>query len=146
MLGPSTPYLIWWTLHKNLGRGQLHAVVLLTVLVKTFSYQSLFADSPGYYFEYLTSVTQPGYSSLNFCCSCLIAAISAICTTLQSLVVKTSLHSLTRCLYMSDTEGDWEWAQWSHCYRLVPTGGTTGTQASHTDGNSEELPSWYWTM
>ena len=35
---------------------------------------------------------------LSFCCSCtcsLIAVYSAICTTLQSLVVKTSLHSLT---------------------------------------------------
>ena len=71
---------------------------VLTVLVKTFSYQSLFADSPGYYFEYLTSVTSQVIAVLSFCCSCtcsLIALYSASCTTLQSLVVKTSLHSLT---------------------------------------------------
>ena len=51
---------------------QLHAVVLLTVLVKTFSYQSLFADSLGNYIEYLTSVTAMFIAILGFCCRSLV--------------------------------------------------------------------------
>ena len=149
MLGPS-PYLIWWTLHKG------YIEVELVNQLQLWFWQSLLTFSPTNRYLPTVLVTNlntwhlwpPVYSNLKVLlpqsCTCsLIAVYSAICTT---LVLKTSLHSLTRCLYMSDTEGDWEWVQWGHWCRLVPTGGTTGTQATHTEGNSEHLPSRYWTM
>ena len=96
--------------------------------------------------SFLRPPTNNYLPSVAFVHVALLQIYNAICTT--QLVVK-NVHlfvSLTSCLFVSDTDGDWEWAQWGHCYRLVPTGGTTGTQATHTEGNSEELLSWYWAM
>ena len=151
MLGPS-PFLIWWTLHKK--------ILVEINFTQLCFWQSLLRLSPTNHYLPTVLVTTLNtwhlwhsqlIAVLSFCCFCTCSSIANIPCYLHytSITCSTNVHlflSLTSCLYMSDTEGDWEWAQWGHWCRLVPTGGTTGTKATHTERNSEHLPSQYWTM
>ena len=97
MLGPSPPYLIWWTLHKNLGRGWAGVNFM-----QLWFWQSFLRLSPTNH--YLPSVA--------FVHVALLQIYSAICTT--QLVVKNvnlfhgfSHHAgASTCLTLTEVENE----------------------------------------